>query len=785
MNKKLTEKANRVLEVSREIAVQYHNDYIKSEHLLFGLLVVEDSLSKFILEKYINVEMILKYFDKKDTVVENVVYSKKVQKIIDNAIQLAEQLHFKQVGTEHLLISLLKEVVKGVYILLEENIDVDKIIKDVYNEIGLSVNERGEIIDKRNTVQPNQTVLNTLTYNLTKQAERGEVGNIIGRDLELERILQILSRKTKNNPILVGEAGVGKTSVAYAVAHYLATNEQLPNNLKNKIILGLDVGSLVAGTKYRGEFEERLKKLVEELIVNKNVILFIDEIHMLIGAGAGEGSMDAANILKPALSRGDIQVIGATTYGEYQKYIEKDAALERRFAPVQIEEPTREVTVKMLEHISKEFELYHEVNISKEVIEYAVDLSIRYISDRKLPDKAIDLLDEACAKLKLTQKATKAENITQLLIDGKLKAASRAFKKEQHQNQTQNDILQFPPLTKQKIAEIVSLWSGVPVSELEKSETKKLLNLEKDLHKRVIGQNDAVVAISKAIRRSRSGVGDSKKPIGSFLFLGPTGVGKTELAKALAELLFGSEDKMIRVDMSEFMEKHSTSRLIGAPPGYVGFDEGGQLTERVRKNPYSVILFDEMEKAHPDVFNVLLQILDDGYVSDTKGRKIDFKNTIIIMTSNLGATALKDEKTVGFNATRKDNHAVVEKTIREELKKAMRPEFINRLDEIIVFKSLEQVEIQNIVKLMIKDVIQRLSHLNISWTITPNVYKKITLDGFSKEYGARPLKRLIQKEIEDQLSELLLKQDIKEYSAVKISVHKNKINIDVNNDPKV
>ena len=647
--------------------------------------------------------------------------------------------------------------------------------------------------------------LDELARDLTEMVRKDQIDPVVGRDNEIKRVVQILSRRTKNNPVLLGEPGVGKTAVAEGFSQKIV-NGEVPDNLKNKRVMMLDMGSLVAGTKYRGEFEDRLKKIIEEIREDGNVILFIDEMHTLIGAGGAEGAIDASNILKPALARGEVQVIGATTLNEYQKYVEADAALERRFASVTINEPTPEVALTILKGLRPKYEKHHQLQITDEALESAVKLSKRYIASRFLPDKAIDLMDEAAARVRINnaQKVDKVSAIKKKLSElsqekteallkedfekaaeirnEELKIQEKLEKQIQRDKDEEDSNNYRVKVTAEDIAEVVSEWTGVPVTQINRSEGDRLIRLEKILHNRVIGQDEAVKAVSKAIRRARSGLKDPTRPIGSFMFLGPTGVGKTELAKALAEAMFGSEDSMIRIDMSEYMEKYTTSRLIGSPPGYVGYDEGGQLTEKVRNNPYSVVLLDEVEKAHNDVFNILLQVLDDGFLTDSKGRKVDFRNTIIIMTSNLGATALRDEKSVGFGAKDvSDDYEAMAAKIRETLKKTFRPEFLNRLDETVVFHSLNKEEIHQIVKLMAKNIIDRIKEQNINLKITPAAIDIVAEAGFDAEYGARPIRRVLQDKIEDLLSEELLAGNIETGATVTIGAKKGEITIKVKN----
>ena len=624
-----------------------------------------------------------------------------------------------------------------------------------------------------------------------------------------KRVIQILSRRTKNNPVLIGEPGVGKTAIAEGLAQRIVAGD-VPEDMQNKRLMMLDMGSLVAGTKYRGEFEDRLKKVIEEIYNDGQVILFIDELHTLIGAGGAEGAIDASNILKPALARGELQTIGATTLDEYQKYIESDAALERRFATVQVNEPTSAEALEILKGLRPRYEDHHHVNITDDALDQAVKLSTRYISDRFLPDKAIDLMDEASAKVRIDQmdKPTPASKQAKALTD--LAAAKEAAIERQDFEQAAKlrteemtlrqkvearaakaaaavtpDRQYATDVTGEDIADVVAEWTGVPVTQLKQTDADRLVNLESILHKRVIGQEEAVSAVSRAIRRARSGLKDPNRPIGSFMFLGPTGVGKTELAKALAEAMFGSEDNMIRVDMSEYMEKYSTSRLIGSAPGYVGYDEGGQLTEKVRQKPYSVVLFDEVEKAHPDVFNILLQVLDDGYLTDSKGRKVDFRNTILIMTSNLGATKLRDEKTVGFGAEdMANNYRAMSQTIRETLKQSFRPEFLNRIDETVIFHSLKKDELHEIVKLMAKHIVDRVAEQNIKLKITPAAIEVVAKAGFDPEYGARPIRRALQTQVEDKLSEALLNGEVKANDQVTVGATHGEITVNVKTPSK-
>lgn len=780
MSIKYTKNLEKVLEFAKQVAKESKNSFIYSEHLLYALVSVGNNVVSQILGK-LSTEVIKEVFKKENRRLKNLSFSKKTTKIFEHAKKNMIQTKSDELGTEHVLVGMLQEDCTATRLLSDKGYDLDQLIKEVYHMLGFKFGDRNEIIDLQNRPSANATpVLNALTRELNLAVLNNEIGKVVGREEEINRVVQILGRKTKNNPVLVGEAGVGKTVIADALARLVVLGK-VPNYLKNKRILSLDVGTLVAGTKYRGEFEERMKRLVDEISRDNNVILFVDEIHMLIGAGGAEGSVDAANILKPALARGTIQLLGATTFNEYQKHIEKDPALERRFSPVKIEEPSIEDAVNIVLGVKEEYEKFHNVIITEEAIQSAVKLSARYIADRKLPDKAFDVLDEAAAivknKVSNGNKTIDEEAlILNSLLNAQLDDISKILKAQKRSQSNSKGIksslsAQQNHVQKENVEMIVSQWSGVPLAELKKDDKKRLLELEKVLHNRVVGQNEAISAVAKAIRRAKSGISRHNRPIGSFMFLGPTGVGKTELAKTLAQVLFGSSEKMLRIDMSEFMEKHAASRLVGAPPGYVGFEEGGQLTEKVRQNPYSVILFDEIEKAHPDTFNILLQVLDDGFLTDAKGRKIDFRNTIIIMTSNLGATALKDNKTVGFNSSVDQN---MDSVIRMELKKTMRPEFLNRIDEIVVFKSLTYKEIEKIVKLMVQENFKHLLEEDIRVELSKKAIEKIAEKGYDVEYGARPIRRVLQQEIEDVLSVERLKGRIKSGDTVKIGVQKNK-----------
>ncbi len=824
MEELFTERAQAVLEIAQEEAKRLKHQSVSSEHVLLALVVEQNGIAGKVLremdlnetEIYEEIEHLIGYGGIRSYPKGVFLpYSPRMKQVFALASSEVKKTGSQKVGTEHILMSLLKdESIMATRIMINLGISLSKARQVLKQKMGLAGDSAGKgmnrrrnvnVQDKRQTPQGTPT-LDSLARDLTKLAKENKLDPVVGRSREVKRLIQILSRRTKNNPVLVGEPGVGKTAIAEGLAQKIILGE-VPEDMQEKRLMMLDMGSLVAGTKYRGEFEDRMKKVIDEIYNDGQVILFIDELHTLIGAGGAEGAIDASNILKPALARGELQTIGATTLDEYQKYIEKDSALERRFARIQVDEPTPEEAEVILQGLRTRYEEHHGVEITDEAVRAAVNLSVRYITSRQLPDKAIDLIDESAVKVRLdqTDHLTKS-TVIKLEIDELVQEKEAAIQKQDFENAAQlrrqekalRKKLQkvsaieakqeqgySDRVTEEDVATVVSEWTGVPLQQLEKKESERLLELEGLLHERVVGQDEAVKAVSRAIRRARSGLKDPDRPIGSFMFLGPTGVGKTELAKALSEVMFGSEDALIRVDMSEFMEKYSTSRLIGSPPGYVGYDEGGQLTEKIRQKPYSVILLDEVEKAHPDVFNLLLQVLDDGHLTDSKGRKVDFRNTIMIMTSNIGATQIREEKNVGFNVqdVTKD-HKAMQKRILEELKKAFRPEFLNRIDETVVFHSLSKDEIHTIVQIMSKAIIKRLKEQDIQVKITPSAIDVIGKAGFDPEYGARPIRRALQKEIEDRLSEALLGGEIRLGDHVTVGASKGKITLNVRGPKK-
>jgi ATP-dependent Clp protease ATP-binding subunit ClpC len=779
---RFTERAQKVLALAQEEAIRLAHNNIGTEHILLGLVHEGEGIAAKALNGLgLGTEKIQKEVEnligKGQDVPQTVHYTPRAKKVIELSMDEARKLGHSYVGTEHILLGLIREG-EGVAARVLNNLGVslNKARQQVLQLLGSNESNGHQ---GGTSVSANTPTLDSLARDLTAIAREGSLDPVIGRAKEIQRVIEVLSRRTKNNPVLIGEPGVGKTAIAEGLSQQIVNNE-VPEILRDKRVMTLDMGTVVAGTKYRGEFEDRLKKVMDEIRQAGNIILFIDELHTLIGAGGAEGAIDASNILKPSLARGELQCIGATTLDEYRKYIEKDAALERRFQPIRVDEPTAEESIQILYGLRDRYEAHHRVSIIDAAIEAAVKLSDRYISDRFLPDKAIDLIDEAGSKVRLrsyttppnlkelevkleevrkekdaavqSQEFEKAASLrdSEQRLREQLEETKKSWKEKQGKENSE--------VTVEDIAEVVSSWTGIPVSKLAETETEKLLHLEEILHSRLIGQEEAVKAVSKAVRRARAGLKDPKRPIGSFVFLGPTGVGKTELARALAEAMFGDEDAMIRIDMSEYMEKHSTSRLVGSPPGYVGYEEGGQLTEKVRRKPYSVILLDEIEKAHPDVFNILLQVLEDGRLTDSKGRTVDFRNTVLIMTSNVGAESLKRNKYVGFNIQDgEQDYKDMKNKVMGELKKAFRPEFLNRIDEIIVFHALEKKHLHEIVNLLSDQLVKRLMEQNISIELTTQAKEKIVKEGYDPEYGARPLRRAIQKHIEDRLSEEVLK----------------------------
>ena len=804
---KFTNSAEKALELSGELAADFGHNYIGTEHILYGLVKEGSGVASQVLNLQEvtpeNIEEEIEALVGKGTPIQNrqeIGFTPRSKRVIENAFLEARKFGSEFIGTEHLLIGIMRE---GDSIAVRIMLDLGVNPQKLYNEIIKVINEdeNANINEKQSNGKGrgsyNQTpTLNQYGTDLTKKAAEGKLDPVIGRKTEIQRVIQILSRRTKNNPCLIGEPGVGKTAVAEGLAEKIIS-EDVPEMLKNKRVVSLDIASMVAGAKYRGDFEERIKKCLEEVRKSGDVILFIDEVHTIVGAGSAEGAVDAANILKPLLARGEVQVIGATTLNEYRKYIEKDSALERRFSPVTVGEPTKAETEEILKGIRDKYEAHHNVKITDEAIKSAVELSTRYINDRFLPDKAIDLIDEAASRVKM-KTYTQPESLKKLedeivtldkvrvqdfekaaILRDKIKEEKEKLQKEKEKWQNKNT-KNVTALNEEDIAEVVASWTGVPVKKLTQSENEKLKNLEKTLHQRVIGQNEAVEAVAKAIRRGRVGLKDPNRPIGSFLFLGPTGVGKTELSKALAESLFGNEDAMIRIDMSEYMEGHSVSKLIGSPPGYVGFDDGGQLTEKIRRKPYSVILFDEIEKAHPDVMNMLLQILDDGRLTDAQGRTVNFKNTVIIMTSNIGARLITDKTTLGFSAVDKKDetqkeYESIKKDVMGELKKQFRPEFINRIDEIIVFHKLNNEDIKQIIDIMINQVTKRMQEKGYNLEIEDSVKELIAKKGIDTNYGARPLKRAIQNILEDRVAEEILDGNIKQNKKAIIKAEDDKI----------
>ena len=807
--KQYTRQAQEALNMARKIAAELKHPYVGTEHLLFGLKRVFTGVAGQVLDKNkVDEEQMEKAMDILVSAPEaakrerkHLEYSPRLRYILEESQNEAAQLASEKVGTEHLLLAMLKDGdCVATRMLMTLNVNIQKLFQDLLLAAGIDPKEYMENQKDGETVGG---IIDQYSTDLTQEAREGKLDPVIGREKEIARIMEILSRRTKNNPCLVGEPGVGKTAIVEGLARQIAEGI-VPESMKDKRIMVLDLPGMIAGSKYRGEFEERMKKLIREVKTAGNIILFLDELHTIIGAGGAEGAIDASNILKPSLARGEMQLIGATTLTEYRKYIEKDAALERRFQPVTVEEPTKDECVRILEGLKEKYEAHHDVEIEEDALKAAVHMSCRYINDRFLPDKAIDVLDESCSKVKLRgfkvpenivgteircgkleqekEAALKAGNIEkaselhreQKEAEKKLEQAKKRFNKKNEKKKV--------PVTEEDVADVISMWTRIPVTRLNESESERLKKLDKTLEKRVIGQKEAIQALSKAVKRGRVGLKDPARPIGSFLFLGPTGVGKTELSKALAEALFGNEEDMIRVDMSEDMEKHSVSKMIGSPPGYVGHEDGGQLSEKVRRNPYSVILFDEIEKAHPDVFNILLQVLDDGHITDSQGRKVDFRNTVIIMTSNAGAKAIIEPKKLGFTQQedQKADYKRMKANVMDEVKQLFRPEFLNRIDEIIVFHPLNEDNMKKIVGLMCKEVVQRAKEqLEITLIVRDSVKKHIVETGSDKKYGARPLRRAVQSQLEDKLAEALLNGEIKRGDHVEAGISKKEIKFTV------
>lgn len=809
-----TKQAEEVLKAARALAKKMGNRYVGTEHLLVALrkvyhgvagqVLAQNGVEEEDLLKVVN-ELVSPVGEKQETMKLEV--SPRLSYILDNSKAQAIRLHAKKIGTEHMLLAILEDAeCVGARILATLNIQSQKIIQDILQAIGAEPEEYKQF---QNGEKTQSSVLEQYSTDLTQQALEGKLDTVIGREEEIARIMQILSRRTKNNPCLIGEPGVGKTAVVEGLAFRIA-NGLVPEVMKNKKLLTLDLAGMVAGSKYRGEFEDRMKKLIQEVKAVGNVILFLDEVHTIIGAGGAEGAIDASNMLKPSLARGEIQLIGATTITEYRKHIEKDAALERRFQPIDVEEPTKEQCMEILEGIKPKYEAHYGISIEQKALEVIVELSQRYITDRNLPDKAIDILDEACSKVSLAGfKVPERIHELEKTLENLAKEKEDAVRNGQMQeasllNQEQGEVKiklenarkHFQRTNKKKqicvteeaVADVVSAWTKIPVQKLTESETSRLQKLDKILHKRVVGQEEAVIAVTKAVKRGRVGLKDPNRPIGSFLFLGPTGVGKTELSKALAEALFGNEESLIRVDMSEYMEKHSVSKMIGSPPGYVGHEDGGQLSEKVRRNPYSVILFDEIEKAHPDVFNILLQVLDDGHITDSQGRKVDFKNTVIIMTSNVGAKAIIEPKKLGFITSEdpENDYKKMKSNVMDEVKQLFKPEFLNRIDEIIVFHALNKEQMKKIVTLMCKELIERVQkQLNIKLVIRDSVKKEIVEKGTDLKYGARPLRRAMQNILEDKMADAILDGEIEAGKQVEVGMLKKEIKFIVKQDKEL
>ena len=815
MQDKFTRQAANALKLAKTTAQSCNHSYIGTEHILVGLLKEKEGTAGRILEEFNVEEDALRQLIEELIAPSEVLaaekapeYSPRAMRVLEKSVQEAENQKEAQAGTEHLLVAMLKETdCVATRLLYTMGVNIQKLYVAVLTAMGIENPTAEELQGGRNQkTQKSGAATPTLdqySRDLTVMAAEGKLDPVVGRDREITRLIQILSRRSKNNPCLVGEPGVGKTAIVEGLAQRIVSG-LVPDSVRDKRVVVLDMSGMVAGSKYRGEFEERIRKVIDEVRVNQGILLFIDELHTIIGAGGAEGALDASNILKPSLSRGEIQLIGATTLEEYRKYIEKDAALERRFQPVTVEEPTEQEALEILKGLRPYYEKHHGVRIEDEALEAAVRMSVRYINDRFLPDKAIDIIDEAASKVRLGSYRSAPEiealeiKIRELLNQKeeaiKLADLSMAKRIQQEQNEAEEQIEKYRKkevrrnkrknltVNENSVADIVSDWTKIPVKRLTEGETKRLAALEKELHKRVIGQEEAVKAVAQAVKRGRVGLKDPNRPIGSFLFLGPTGVGKTELSKALAEAVFGSEQAMIRVDMSEYMEKHSVSKMIGSPPGYVGYDEGGQLSEKVRRNPYSVLLFDEIEKAHPDVFNILLQVLDDGHITDSQGRKVDFRNTVIIMTSNAGAKAIIEPKKLGFTQQedQKADYKRMKANVMDEVKQLFRPEFLNRIDEIIVFHPLNEDNMKKIVGLMCKEVVQRAKEqLEIILVVRDSVKKHIVETGSDKKYGARPLRRAVQSQLEDKLAEALLNGEIKRGDHVEAGISKKEIKFTV------
>lgn len=810
-----TVKAKKAIDIAGKMSKSLHHNYIGTEHLLIGLLKENSgAAAKVLNENGVELDKIVDLIKELiapaggTAVAESDGYSPRAAKVLENAEKEAVRFHADAVGTEHILIAMIKETdCVASRLLTTLSVNMQKVFVDTLIAMGEDANlyreefQNGRPGKKKNS--EGTPTLDQYSRDLTQLAAEGALDPVVGREAEIQRVIQILSRRTKNNPCLIGEPGVGKTAIVEGIAERIVSG-LVPDSVQGKRVVSLDLSGIVAGSKYRGEFEERIKKVIQEVTKAGNVLLFIDELHTIIGAGGAEGALDASNILKPALARGELQIMGATTITEYRKYVEKDAALERRFQPVTVEEPSEEQTVAILKGLRGKYEAHHHVKITDEAVEAAVRLSARYINDRFLPDKAIDLMDEAAARVRFgvanhTEKLAELRNqITEkeLQLEDALSnsdiALAREYKEEKEafeeqlakqRKKAQREISRKNlSVSEDDVADVVSGWTKIPVKKLAEGEAARLKKLEATLHKRVVGQEEAVTAVAKAVRRGRVGLKDPRRPIGSFLFLGPTGVGKTEISKALAEAVFGNEQAMIRVDMSEYMEKHSVSKMIGSPPGYVGHEDGGQLSEKVRRNPYSVILFDEIEKAHPDVFNILLQVLDDGHITDSQGRKVDFKNTIIIMTSNAGAQSIVEPKKLGFASSddEKQNYERMKNSVMEEVRRIFKPEFLNRIDETIVFRSLNKNDMKQIVTLMLKDLIERCKNqMDMTLIVRDSVKNYIVEKAYEPKYGARPLRRKIQNEIEDQLAEEILDGKVKKGDEVTVTTRKNAVVFEV------